>query len=66
MPADELFQSLRDVVQRRGYRYRRTGRARPQPREVAGAFELHRVGDAVASRNIAAAILDSLRLCRLL
>jgi 2,4-dienoyl-CoA reductase-like NADH-dependent reductase (Old Yellow Enzyme family)/thioredoxin reductase len=28
-----------------------------------GRFELYRVGDAVASRNIHAAILDSLRLC---
>ena len=26
-------------------------------------FELHRIGDAVASRNIAAAPLDALRLC---
>ena len=26
-------------------------------------FELHRIGDAVASRNIAAATLDALRLC---
>jgi len=28
-----------------------------------GQFELYRVGDAVASRNIHAAILDSVRLC---
>jgi len=28
-----------------------------------GEFELYRVGDAVASRNIHAAILDSFRLC---
>ena len=27
------------------------------------AVELHRIGDAVASRNIHAAILDALRLC---
>ncbi len=38
---------------------------RPQPRGLNpnGAFELHRIGDAVASRNIHAAILDALRLC---
>ena len=29
-----------------------------------GAFQLFRVGDAVASRNIHAAIYDSLRLCK--
>jgi len=34
--------------------------ARPNPE---GQFELYRVGDAVASRNIHAAILDSVRLC---
>lgn len=33
-----------------------------QPPTMAG-FELYRVGDAVASRNIHSAILDSLRLC---
>lgn len=39
-----------------------------QPRTLnpAGTFELHRVGDAVTSRNIHAAVLDSLRLCRAL
>ena len=30
----------------------------------AGRFQLFRVGDAVASRNIHAAIYDSLRLCK--
>jgi 2,4-dienoyl-CoA reductase-like NADH-dependent reductase (Old Yellow Enzyme family) len=38
---------------------------RPQPRRHAssGAFELHRIGDAAASRNIHSAVLDALRLC---
>ena len=37
----------------------------PQPRTLnpAGAFELHRIGDAVASRNVHAAVYDALRLC---
>jgi 2,4-dienoyl-CoA reductase-like NADH-dependent reductase (Old Yellow Enzyme family) len=39
---------------------RRPQSARPNPE---GRFELYRVGDAVASRNIHAAVLDSLRLC---
>ena len=30
----------------------------------AGRYQLFRVGDAVASRNIHAAIYDSLRLCK--
>ena len=39
-------------------------RLQPQPQpNPDGAFELYRVGDAVASRNIQAAILDSYRLC---
>ena len=28
-----------------------------------GAFELHRIGDAVTSRNVHGAIYDALRLC---
>jgi hypothetical protein len=32
-------------------------------RNKAGRFQLFRVGDAVASRNIHAALYDSLRLC---
>ena len=37
----------------------------PQPLNINpdGQIELHRVGDAVASRNIHSAILDALRLC---
>ena len=38
---------------------------RPQPQDAnpGGAYSLYRVGDAVSSRNIPAAIYDSLRLC---
>jgi 2,4-dienoyl-CoA reductase-like NADH-dependent reductase (Old Yellow Enzyme family) len=36
---------------------------RPQPMMQSGSFDLHRIGDAVSSRNIHAAILDALRLC---
>ncbi len=36
---------------------------RPQPRTKEGGFEVYRVGDAVSSRNIHAAILDALRIC---
>ena len=38
---------------------------RPQlaQRPADGAFELHRIGDAVTSRNVHGAIYDALRLC---
>ncbi len=37
--------------------------AAPQPRGKSEGFELHRIGDAVASRNIHSAMLDALRIC---
>ena len=41
---------------------------RAQPRTISpeSPFELHRIGDAVASRNIHTAVLDALRLCQAL
>jgi hypothetical protein len=39
---------------------------KPQPRAAAAGFELHRIGDAVASRNIQAAVYDALRLCHVM
>ena len=42
------------------------GRSQPVRASAEGGFELYRVGDAVASRTIHAAILDALRLCRAL
>ena len=65
-PADELYQELRpDSVNDGVTDIDALLSGSPQ---VAGimedtAFELHRIGDAVASRNIAAATLDGLRLC---
>lgn len=38
-------------------------KAAPQPCGGAEGFELHRIGDAVASRNIHSAMLDALRIC---
>jgi hypothetical protein len=39
----------------------------PQPRRGGdGVFELHRIGDAVASRNVHASIYDAMRLCMVL
>ena len=40
---------------------------KPQPRgSHDGRYELYRIGDAAASRNVAAAVYDALRLCRTL
>ncbi|TIL53502.1 MAG: N-methylproline demethylase, partial [Mesorhizobium sp.] len=38
-------------------------KAAAQPRLRDSGFELHRIGDAVSSRNIHAAVLDALRIC---
>ncbi|MBP2328923.1 hypothetical protein JOF56_009308 [Kibdelosporangium banguiense] len=40
------------------------GRPQDVVRNEAGSFRLYRVGDAVSSRNVHAAILDAARLCR--
>jgi len=63
VPADELYQSLRERSANDGVTDIEALLAgEPQPEGGTG-FALHRVGDAVASRNIHTAILDSLRLC---
>ncbi|MBV8913164.1 MAG: N-methylproline demethylase, partial [Acetobacteraceae bacterium] len=62
-PADELFHSLRAHSGNDGVtNLDALVSLQPQNR-MNGGFELHRVGDAVASRNIAASVFDSLRLC---
>ena len=40
------------------------GEAQPLPKAEVEGFNLFRVGDAAASRNIHAAILDARRLCQ--
>ena len=39
---------------------------KPQSLTPGSGFELHRIGDAVASRNIHAAVYDALRLCQVM
>ena len=63
-PADQLYLELRSESRNDGVtdiQALLTGR--PQPWKVPSGFELYRIGDAVASRNIAAAVLDAIRLC---
>ena len=64
-PADALFLGLRHRSANRGTvdQAALLG-GRPQPGADDGGFQLFRIGDAVASRNIHAAIYDSLRLCK--
>ncbi len=67
LPLDELYFALKEDSRNRGevdYQALIAGR----PQEVAtnpeGRFQLFRIGDAVSSRNIHAAIYDALRLCK--
>ena len=65
-PADQLYLELRSDSRNDGVTdIDALLASQPQPgsSKAADAFELHRIGDAVASRNIAAAVLDAIRLC---
>ena len=68
-PADGLYHGLRAAAGNLGVTdidALLAGRPQPPPANPAGRYELHRIGDCVASRNIAAAVYDALRLCRTL
>ncbi len=66
-PADALFHGLADHASNRGVVDQKALLAgAPQPGAADGGFRLFRVGDAVSSRNIYAAVLDAFRLCRTL
>jgi NADPH-dependent 2,4-dienoyl-CoA reductase/sulfur reductase-like enzyme len=67
LPVDELYFALKPRARNRGQMdLRAIVEGKPQTIETNpdGRFQLFRVGDAVASRNIHAAIYDSLRLCK--
>jgi hypothetical protein len=67
IPNDELYFALRPESRNLGaVDLRKLADDEPATvvRNPEGAFDLFRVGDAVASRNIHAAIYDSLRLCK--
>ena len=64
-PADALFRALAGRSANRGALDQRAllaGEPQPEPE----GFQLFRIGDAVSSRNIYAAVLDAFRLCRTL
>lgn len=63
----ELYDALRPLSRNHGevdYRALLVGQRQDVVRDPAGQFQLFRIGDAVASRNIHAAIYDALRLVK--
>ncbi|MBM3571654.1 MAG: N-methylproline demethylase, partial [Alphaproteobacteria bacterium] len=67
VPADEIFHALAPASRNGGeVDWDALAELRPQPRSAAAGFDLYRVGDALAGRDIHAAIHDSLRLCSVL
>jgi hypothetical protein len=65
IPNEELFQQLKPLSDNDGntdYDKLLAGQSQPS----GSGFELYRIGDAVASRNIHAAILDARRLCQIM
>ena len=67
MPAEEIYLALQ-AGSRNGGEIDLDGLVAGEAREIVanpeGRYLLYRVGDAVSSRNIHAAIYDSLRLCK--
>jgi NADPH-dependent 2,4-dienoyl-CoA reductase/sulfur reductase-like enzyme len=67
LPLDDLYFALKETSANRGavdYDALIEGRPQPMPEEPDGSFQLYRIGDAVAARNIHAAMYDALRLCK--
>ncbi len=67
LPLDDLYFELREGSANRGevdYRALVAGRPQEVVRNPDGNYRLYRIGDAVSSRNIHAAIYDALRLAK--
>ena len=69
LPLDEVYRELKGRAANDGRLdldrlIANQPQAEPEPEIEGGSFRLYRVGDALASRNIHAAIYDSLRLCK--
>jgi len=64
---DDLYFALKPGSQNHGevdYEALVAGKPQQVVRNKDGAYQLFRIGDAVASRNIHAGIYDALRLCK--
>ena len=67
LPLDDLYFALKDGATNRGavdYPALIDGRPQESAINPEGTYRLYRIGDAVSSRNIHAAIYDALRLCK--
>ncbi len=67
LPLDELYFALKDGSVNRGevdYQALIAGRPQTLAANPEGRYRLYRIGDAVSSRNIHAAVYDALRLCK--
>ena len=67
LPNDDIYFELKDQSSNRGevdHEALLTGAPQAIRTNPAGGFQLFRIGDAVAARNIHAAIFDALRLCK--
>ena len=65
LPVDGIYQELKPRAVNRGQTdLHAIATGRPQPWAEAEGFALYRIGDAVAGRNVHAAIYDALRLCK--
>jgi N-methyl-L-proline demethylase len=66
LPLADLYFALKPLSRNKGrVEYQALIEGRPQPHaDTGGTFQLFRIGDAVASRNIHAAIYDAVRLCK--
>ena len=67
LPLDELYFTLKPGSRNRGavdYDALIANRPQASLQDDAGGFTLYRIGDAIASRNIHAAIYDALRLAK--
>jgi NADPH-dependent 2,4-dienoyl-CoA reductase/sulfur reductase-like enzyme len=67
LPLDDLYKELKERSVNRGevdYKALLSGRPQMLVRNPEGLFRLLRIGDAVASRNIHAAVYDALRLVK--
>jgi hypothetical protein len=64
MPMDQVYLDLRSQSANDGVTdLEALAKAAAQPRLRQTGFELHRIGDAVSSRNIHAAVFDATRIC---
>jgi len=65
LPVDGLYRGLKAGAVNHGQIDQEAVlRGEPQPYDLSKGYALYRIGDAVAGRNIHAAIYDALRLCK--